>query len=181
MGSPPEDDSEFRRALADVKPLSKKKRVELRRPAPAPYPRQTRLDEKAVLTESLGPISLDDALDSGNELVFLRNDHSKDLLRKLRRGHWKVQDELDLHGLNRHEALSFTRDFLIESARRGLRCVRIVHGKGLGSPDRESVLKAVLRRWLPRQLDVLAFTQAPAAQGGSGAVLVLLNAKPRLR
>ena len=93
MGSPPEDDSEFRRALADVKPLSRKKRVELRRPAPAPYPRQSRLDEKAVLTESLGPISLDDALDTGEELAFVRNG-SREVLRKLRRGRFQIRTEL---------------------------------------------------------------------------------------
>ena len=161
MGWPPED----------VKPLAKKKRVELRRPAPAPYPRQTRLDEQAALAESLGPISPDDAPDTGDELSL----GARDVLRKLRRGHWKVQDELDLHGLNRHDALSLTRDFLSGATKRGLRCVRIVHGKGLGSPNRESVLKAMLRKWLPQQLVVLAFTQAPAAQGGGGAVLVLLQ------
>ena len=176
MGSPPEDE-DFRAALRGVKPLSKKKKVELRPPAPAPLPRQTRLDEKAVLSESLGPISPDDAPDTGDELSF----GARDVLRKLRRGHWKVQDELDLHGLNRHDALSLTRDFLSGATKRSLRCVRIVHGKGLGSPNRESVLKGILRRWLPQQLEVLAFTQAPAAQGGSGAVLVLLSAKPRPR
>jgi DNA-nicking Smr family endonuclease len=165
MGWPPED----------VKPLPKGKRIEPTRPRPAPQPRQTRLDEKAVLAESLGPISPDDAPDTGDELSF----GARDVLRKLRRGHWKVQDELDLHGLNRRDALSLTREFLSEATKRGLRCVRIVHGKGLGSPNRESVLKGVLRNWLPQQLDVLAFAQAPAAQGGGGAVLLLLRPPPR--
>ena len=165
MGWPPED----------VKPLPKNKRVESTRARPAPQPRQTRLDEKAVLSESLGPISPDDAPDTGDELSH----GARDVLRKLRRGHWKVQDELDLHGLNRHDALALTRDFLSEAAKRSLRCVRIVHGKGLGSPNRESVLKGVLRNWLPQQLVVLAFAQAPAAQGGGGAVLLLLKPRPR--
>jgi len=174
MGSPPED-REFRDAVKGVRPLSKKKKAELRRPAPAPYPRQTRLDEKAALAESLGPVSLDDSIDSGDELVFLKKNYPRDLLRKLRRGHWVVEDELDLHGLNRHDALSSTREFLETATKRRLRCLRIVHGKGLGSPNREPVLKAMLRKWLPQQLVVLAFAQAPAAQGGSGAALLLLQ------
>ena len=176
MGSPPED-SEFRRALRGVKPLSKKKRVELRRPAPAPTPRQTHLDEKAALAESLGPVSLDDAIDSGEELAFLQNGCSREILRKLRRGNWVVEGELDLHGLNRRDALFQTNQFLKESLKRNLRCVRIVHGKGRGSPNREPVLKALLRRWLPQRAEILAFGQVPAAQGGSGAVLVLLKSK----
>lgn len=170
MGSPPED-KDFRSALEGVKPLSKKKRAELRRPAPAPYPRQTRLDEKAVLAESLGPISPDDSPDTGDELSF----GARDVLRKLRRGHWAVEDQLDLHGLNRHDALSFTREFLKQAIKRRLRCVRVVHGKGLGSPNREPVLKAMLRKWLPQQLEVLAFAQAPDVHGGSGAALLLLR------
>jgi len=173
MGSPPEDE-EFRRALKGVKPLLKKRKIDLRRPAPAPHPRQTRLDEKAALAESLGPVSLDDALDSGEELAFVRHG-ARDMLRKLRRGHWVVEDQLDLHGLNRHDALLLTNEFLEKAAKRRQRCVRIVHGRGLGSPNREPVLKAMLRRWLPQQLVVLAFAQAPAAQGGSGAVLLLLR------
>ena len=179
MGSPPEDE-DFREALRGVKPLSKRKKVELRPPAPAPYPRQTRLDEQAALAESLGPISPDDAPDTGDELSFVRSG-ARDVLRKLRRGHWVVEDEIDLHGLNRHEALFLTNQFIEKTTKRRLRCVRIVHGKGRGSPNREPVLKGMLKRWLPQQLDVLAFAQAPAAQGGSGAVLVLLNARPRPR
>ena len=174
MGSPPED-REFRDAVKGVRPLSKKKKAELRRPAPAPHPRQTRLDEKAALAESLGPVSLDDAIDSGDELVFLKKNYPRDLLRKLRRGHWVVEDELDLHGLNREDAVQLTNHFLKNCLKRQLRCVRIIHGKGLGSPNREPVLKAVLRKWLPQKLEVLAFAQAPAAQGGSGAVLLLLK------
>jgi DNA-nicking Smr family endonuclease len=165
MGWPPEG----------VKPLARRKRADLRRPAPSPQPRQTQLDNQAVLAESLGPISLEDAPDTGDELSF----GARDVVRKLRRGHWKVQDEFDLHGLNRRDALLLTKDFFGEAMRRGLRCVRLVHGKGLGSPQRESVLKGVLRRWLPQQPEILAYAQAPATQGGSGAVLLLLKPQPR--
>src|SRR5256885_6855473 len=102
MGSPPED-SEFRRAVADAEPLESRKKVAHRRPAP-PVPRQRLRDERAALAESLGPLSLDDALDAGNELAYLQDGYSRDVLRKLRRGHWVVEDELDLHGMNRQVA-----------------------------------------------------------------------------
>ena len=172
MGSPPED-AEFRRAVADAEPLESRKKVVHRRSAP-PVPRQRLRDERAALAESLGPLSVDDALDAGNELVYLQDGYSRDVLRKLRRGHWVVEDELDLHGMNRHIAAVSVVEFLRHCRRRGRRCVRIVHGKGLGSRQREPVLKGLLRKWLLRE-EVLAFSQAPAAQGGSGAVLVLLK------
>jgi DNA-nicking Smr family endonuclease len=172
MGLPPED-SEFRRAVADAEPLESRKKVVHRRTAP-PVPRQRLRDERAALAESLAPLSVDDALEAGNELVYLQDGYSRDVLRKLRRGHWVVDDELDLHGMNRYVAAINVSEFLRHCRRRGRRCVRIVHGKGLGSRQREPVLKGLLRKWLLRE-EVLAFSQAPAAQGGSGAVLVLLK------
>ena len=174
MRKPPEDD-DFRKALAGVEPLAEPRRKAPARTAPAPVPRQTRRDERAALAESLaGPVSLDDALDSGEELVYLRSGLGRDVLRKLRRGHWVIQGELDLHGMIRQQAAEAVAEFLHHCLRRGLRCVRIVHGKGLGSRNREPVLKGLLRRWLLRE-EVLAYCQAPAAEGGSGAVLVLLK------
>jgi DNA-nicking Smr family endonuclease len=172
MGSPPEDE-EFRRAVADAQPLARPRKV-IQRRRPAPVARQRLRDERAALAESLGPVTLDDALDSGDELAYLREGLGRDLLRKLRRGHWVVEDELDLHGMNRHAAAISVTEFLRHCRHRRLGCVRIVHGKGRGSHQREPVLKGLLRKWLLRQ-DVLAFSQAPAAQGGSGAVLVLLK------
>jgi len=172
MASAPEDD-EFRRAVADAQPLRHKKRATHRKP-PSPVARQRQLDERAALAESLGPVSLDDALDSGEELTYLRTGYPRDTLRKLRRGHWVVQAELDLHGMNRLQAHEAVNEFLRECMRRNRRCIRIVHGKGLRSERREPVLKGLLRKWLLRE-EVLAFSQAPAAQGGSGAVLVLLK------
>jgi DNA-nicking Smr family endonuclease len=159
MGWPPED----------VDPLPEAKRVALRRARPAPDPRQTRLDEAAVLRDSLGPFSADEAMDSGEELLFVRPGVSRQTLRKMRRGHWVVEANLDLHGLTRSEAAPAVSEFLNRCAAQRLRCVRIVHGKGLG------ILRAKLKRWLPTKDEVLAFTQAPIAQGGSGALLVLLR------
>ena len=169
---------EFSKAVAGVKRLKRSKRIALKGPAPAPLPQQRRRDEIAALAESLeGPLSIDDALDSGEELTYLRDGLSRQVLRRLRRGHWVVQDSLDLHGMNRVAAAEAVAVFLRASAAHGLRCVRIVHGKGLGSKNREPVLKAKLRKWLPPRDEVLAFCQAPAAHGGSGAALVLLKAR----
>jgi DNA-nicking Smr family endonuclease len=176
--SDPEDREALRQALAGVKPLAKPRRHALRRPAPPPVPAQTRRDERAVLAESVaGPISVDDALDSGVELTYLRDGVSRQVLRRLRRGHWVVQGALDLHGMNRVEAAQQVAEFVRAAAARGLRCVRIVHGKGLGSKNREPVLKGKLRAWLTPRDEVLAYCQAPAAEGGGGALLVLLKAR----
>src|SRR3954469_10635102 len=175
MPSLPEDE-ELRRALAGVQPLPEPRRLHLRPAQPPPFPRQTQLDEQAALDESLNaPLSPEDALETGEELVFLREGLSRQVLRKLRRGHWVIQDDLDLHGMNRVEAARFVSEFLRRCAARHLRCVRIVHGKGHGSRNREPILKGKLRNWLMQRDDVLAFCQAPAAHGGSGAVLVLLK------
>jgi DNA-nicking Smr family endonuclease len=176
MRSPP-DDEELRRAFAGVEPLSPSRRVALRRAQPAPLARQTQRDERAALAESLaGPISPEDALETGEELAFAREGLPRPLLRKLRRGHWVVQASLDLHGMNRVAAAQAVTEFLHRSVARGARCVRIVHGKGLRSKNREPVLKGKLRKWLAVRDEVLAFCQAPAVDGGSGAVLVLLKA-----
>ena len=172
MASLPEDE-DFRKAVADAQPIAQPRRV-VHVARPAPIPKQRMQDERAVLDESLGPASLDDSIDSGNELSYLADGLRRDVLRKLRRGHWVVEDELDLHGMNRQVAAISVSEFLKGCKKSRVRCVRIVHGKGLGSRHREPVLKNLLRKWLLRE-EVLAFSQAPAAQGGSGAVLVLLK------
>jgi DNA-nicking Smr family endonuclease len=163
---------EFSKAVADVEPLKRPKRVALKAPAPAPVPQQRRRDEAAALAESLaGPLSGEEVLETGEELSYLREGMARETLRKLRRGHWSVQDGVDLHGMSRDQAAAVVAAFLDQCLSRGLRCVRIVHGKGLG------ILKAKLRRWLPQRQEVLAYCQAPANDGGSGAILVLLRSK----
>ena len=163
---------EFRKAVAGIKPLKRAQRVALNAPAPAPVPHQRRRDEAAALAESMaGPLSLDEALETGEELSYLRAGLGRQTLRKLRRGHWAIQDGIDLHGLTRDQASAAVVEFLDQCLARGWRCVRIVHGKGLG------ILKAKLRRWLPQRDEVLAYCQAPASEGGSGALLVLLKSK----
>jgi DNA-nicking Smr family endonuclease len=178
-----DDKGLFRSAVRDVVPLKR----DARHPAPAegklpPLPVQSLLDERAVLRESaLGIRSVEDALESGTEDSYLAAGLGRDMLRKLRRGHWVVQGECDLHGLTSLQARERVREFLAECARGGVRCARIVHGKGLGSPGREPVLKAKVRSWLARREQVLAFCQAPASQGGSGALLVLLKGSRPVR
>jgi len=173
-------DEEFRKALSGVKPLAAARRLLLAPPPPAPVPAKRQEDERAALAESLvGPLTVEDALGSGEELVYLREGLSRQVLRKLRRGHWVVQDDVDLHGMNRLEAAMRVPEFLNACMRRGLRCVRIVHGRGLGSKNREPVLKNLLRKWLMQRDEVLAYCQAPAVHGGAGATLVLLKSRAR--
>jgi DNA-nicking Smr family endonuclease len=173
------DDAEaFRAAVAGVRPLETRRKALAPKPAPPPLPVQTRRDQDDVLRESLeGPMSPDEGMETGEELAFLRDGMSRHVLRQLRRGHWVVQAGIDLHGMIRTEAAANIAEFLRDCCARGLRCVRIVHGKGLGSKNRKPVLKNKLRLWLPRRDEVLAFCQAPDDDGGSGAVLVLLKAR----
>jgi DNA-nicking Smr family endonuclease len=98
---------------------------------------------------------------------------------KLRRGHWSIQHQLDLHGLTRDEAREALAQFVREAGRRGLRCLRVVHGKGHGSPGRQPVLKAKVQRWLAQCAEVIAFAQASGPEGGAGALIVLLAGKVR--
>jgi DNA-nicking Smr family endonuclease len=176
---PPQDKSAqelLRAALADVTPLPQPNRAKLVRPRPHPVAVQRQLDEIAVLRDTLSDApAWEQGLENGDELLFLRNGISSQHLKKLRRGHWVVQDHLDLHGLTVPEARLLTAEFLANCLRKGLRCVRIVHGKGLGSPNREPVLKKKVSGWLAQRDEVLAYCQAPQADGGGGAVLVLLR------
>ena len=176
-GLPEHEAALFRDAVRGATPLDSPARVELEAKPPPPVPIQSLLDGHDALVESLdGPVSWDQSMDTGNEPSFLRNGLARDVLRKLRRGHWVVQDVVDLHGLNRQEAQSSLAEFLAVCLKRGLRCVRVVHGKGLRSPGREPVLKGKVQRWLAQRDEVLAFCEAPKNQGGGGALLVLLKA-----
>lgn len=170
-----EDRALFRAAVADATPIVHDRVHHEPKPAPA-YPRQRKLDESAALQESLyGPDLLDLHLEGGDEAAWLRPGLARSVLRDLRRGRWVVQDHLDLHGHNRDEARAAFAEFLSEALRRDKRCLRIVHGKGLGSPGREPVLKRLVLGWLSQRQEVLAFCQARAAEGGAGAVIVLLK------
>lgn len=171
----PEARALFLEAVADATPLQND-RVHFEPDPPPAYPQQRLRDEQSALNESLyGPPLLDLHLEGGDEAAWARSGIARSVLRDLRRGRWTAQAHLDLHGCNRDEARQLCADFLAQAHRRGVRCLRIVHGKGLGSPGREPVLKRLVLGWLTQRQEVLAFCQTCAADGGAGAVAVLLR------
>ncbi len=170
----------FRSELADIKPITPHGRF-LHPPTSLPPVPISRLrDEREVIQESLtDPLHWDEEAETGEDLAFVRPGLSRLTLRRLRRGDWVIQAELDLHGLTRVEAKHELADFLTGCKHNGVRCIRIIHGKGLRSKNREPVLKHHVRHWLMQRDEVLAFVQARAVDGGGGAVVVLLRSHPR--
>ncbi len=168
-----EDALLFREAVRDVKPLANERPLPRVR-KPPPRARFTRADRYAVLQESLSGETDDPAIASGDELVFHRAGVPKTVLRKLRRGQYRVQAELDLHGLTLVEAKQVMRDFLVDALHRQIRCIRIIHGKGLRSGHRGPVLKNAVSSILRRTAAVVAYVSARQVDGGTGAVYVLL-------
>jgi DNA-nicking Smr family endonuclease len=166
----------FVASVGVVLPLRKAAPAPPERPRPPARARQRERDEAAALVESISDgFDAETLLDTDDTLSFRRRGIGVDVVRKLRRGVWALQAELDLHGLRRDEARDRLGAFVRDAERTGLRCVRIVHGKGLGSPGREPVLKARVKGWLAQQAAVLAFTHARPADGGHGALIVLLR------
>ena len=166
---------EFAIAVGRVQSLAPDGRANIRRALPSPEPRQSQLDEQAALKEALSDeVDVESLLLTDDGLSFRRPGIGPDVVSKLRRGHWAIQSQIDLHGLRRDEARESLAGFVRESTRRGERCLRVVHGKGHGSPGRQPVLKARVQRWLAQCAEVIAFAQAPGAQGGAGALIVLL-------
>jgi DNA-nicking Smr family endonuclease len=168
----------FRRSIGAVAPLPSVDRHEAIAPKPEPIARHHLADEQAALAESLSDeFSPESLLDTDAALSYGRTGIGTDTLRKLRRGHWVIQSQLDLHGLRTDEARTALAEYLRSACKRGLRCVRIIHGKGLGSINKEPVLKNKVRNWLVQKEEVIAFCQAKASDGGSGALVVLLKAQ----
>jgi DNA-nicking Smr family endonuclease len=166
----------FANAVGQVVPLRRAAHAAPERPRPAPQARQRERDDAAVLVEAISDgFDVESLLDTDDALSFRRRGVGVDVVRKLRRGVWVLQDEIDLHGLRRDEARERLSAFLHEAIRSGKRCVRVVHGKGHGSPGKEPVLKAKVKSWLVQRNEVLAFTYARAADGGHGALIVLLR------
>jgi len=168
-----DDDETFRDAMRDVRPLPRRP-VRPAAPGPRAVARFARAEASAVLRDSLAPPEDASMLESGDELEFARPGTSRDLVRKLRRGHWAVQAEIDLHGLGRQAAHDALREFVADSVTRSLRCVRVIHGKGRRSGSRGPVIKRVVDHWLRRMEPVVAFVSARPVDGGTGAVYVLL-------
>ncbi|MCP5221483.1 MAG: Smr/MutS family protein [Zoogloeaceae bacterium] len=165
-----------------TQPIKPANRADIATPPPVAAPRLSEADEQAALRESMeAPLSFEDRLDMGDEAVFLRPGLPRRVLTDLRRGRWVVQGEIDLHGLTRDEARAALAEFLAGALRRGQRCVRVVHGKGLRSPGKVGILKQLSKGWLSQREEILAFCQARANEGGSGALRVLLRAPDKIR
>jgi DNA-nicking Smr family endonuclease len=163
----------FRQAIGDVRPL-KQDKVAPPKQSRKPVPQQSLRDQRAVV-ESLLSDEFDPELETGEELLFVRPGLPHSVLRKFRRGHFLVEAELDLHGRIVPEARTLVNDFLRQAQNSGRRCVRIIHGKGLSSAGQIPVLKGKVNVWLRRKQEVLAFCSARPADGGTGAVYVLLK------
>jgi DNA-nicking Smr family endonuclease len=166
----------FQRAAGAVQRMPHHGRVHHVPEPPAPIPAQRQLDDQRVLHESISDeFDASTLLEVDDAMSFRRPGIGIDVARKLRRGHWSIQSEIDLHGLRREDAREALSAFLRDAVNRGLRCVRVVHGKGLGSPGKTPVLKGKVHGWLVQKNEVLAFVQARADEGGAGAVVVLLK------
>ena len=169
----------FATAVGIVKPLPLKHRpghrAALLLVQAAPIAVQHQLDEQAVMQEALSDeFDVETLLDTDDALSYRRPGIGTDVTRKLRKGGWSIQGQVDLHGLRREDAREALVDFIKDATRMGWRCVRVIHGKGLGSPGKTPVLKGKVQSWLIQKQEVLAFVQARPAHGGAGALVVLL-------
>ena len=181
--APSDADIDLGQAFADVLPLTAPNRARIDKARPAPTAAKRQADEADALAASKygiepSPSSWEVGQEHDAHQTYLRPGLGADVLIRLRRGHWSVQGEIDLHRLTSAEARDALADFLFDARARGLRCVRVIHGKGLSSPNREPVLKSKVRRWLSQWDEVLAYCEAPRHGGGGGAVVVLLKAAP---
>ena len=164
----------FRDAVRDVKPLSPRASAALSKRKPPARARFTAADRAAVLVESLQGFD-GEITDTGDEISFRREGVQDGVLRKLKRGEYRVEEVCDLHGLRVEEAKAALREFLAAALAHDLRCVRIIHGKGKGSGPRGPVIKTAVNMILRKTAPVLAFTSARRVDGGTGAINVLLS------
>ncbi len=168
----------FKLSVGDVKPIDTKQRVRLEPPKPKPLPIQRWEDDREVMRASLSDeMDVERLLDTDEALSFKRDGIGPETLKKLRKGRWVIQRELDLHGYRVDEAREAVAGFIHDCMRQDIRCIRIIHGKGLGSAGKEPVLKDKVRRWLVQKDEVLAFCQATPKEGGAGALLILLKSQ----
>jgi DNA-nicking Smr family endonuclease len=169
----------FRAAMRGVRPLSAPARAAPGGRKPAARARQSRAERAQVLRESLAPPPADLDIQPGGSVHYRQPGVPENVLRRLRRGEYRIEAEIDLHGMRLAEARLRLRDFLLAAFARRLRCLRIVHGKGLRSGQRGPVIKNAVHLLLRRAAPVLAFTSAAMRDGGTGATLVLLRVEDR--
>ena len=166
----------FQAAVGKVKRLPDRGLANLAPTPPAPIPKQQQLDEQAAYQEAISDeVDVTTLLDTDDQLSFRRPGVGPDVAQKLRKGKWSIQRQIDLHGMRTDEARETLTAFIRDAHKQGIRCVRVVHGKGLGSPGKAPVLKEKVHRWLVQKAEVVAFVQAQPAQGGAGALVVLLQ------
>jgi DNA-nicking Smr family endonuclease len=166
----------FARAVGVVKRMPDTVRAPALKTNVAPVAKQRQKDEEAVLRDALSDeFDVSTLLDTDEMLSFRRPGIGRDVTHKLRKGDWAIQREVDLHGLRSEEARVVLAEFIRNAHRQGLRCLRVVHGKGLGSPGKTPVLKSKVHSWLVQKNQVMAFVQAKPAEGGAGALVVLLK------
>ena len=166
----------FQAAVGPVQRLAPPALANLKPAPPRPIPKQQLLDEAAALAEAISDeVDISSLLETDERLSFRRAGVGPDVTQKLRRGKWAIQRQIDLHGLRTDEAREALTAFIREAHRQGIRCIRVVTGKGLGSPGKAPVLKDKVHRWLVQKAEVVAFVQAPPVHGGAGALLVLLQ------
>ena len=169
-------DDTFLRAVKDVNPLKiKSKTIDVSAKKPKPIPRKLIEDENKALLDSLSDEYSSREIDSDENASYLRGGHSPDIVKKLKKGYWTIQGTIDLHGLVSEEAKEYVVNFIQECKKKKVRCIRIIHGKGYGSINKEPVLKKKVRNWLCQKDEVIAFAEAPKHDGGSGVVIVLLK------
>ena len=177
MNPTPEDEDDhslFAEAMRGVAPIKAKHHVLPNGRVLSTRPRQSEADERAVLSEMLDEPD-PDWLESGDTLLYRAPGIQDGVLRKLRRGQYRIERELDLHGLNRNQAHSAISEFLAYCKDQDVRCARVIHGKGNGSPNSGPVIKTLLDGWLRKRHQVLAFCSARPVDGGTGAIYVLLR------
>jgi DNA-nicking Smr family endonuclease len=163
----------FRESIGQINRLKSQRPVQQVRPNP--IPKKSREDEKGVIDSLLDHPPADPDIEAGDELAFLRPGLQRNILRKLRRGDYRVEGEIDLHGLIVSEAKQALFEFLEDSLHHGRRCIRVIHGKGLRSFGGRPILKIKTDHWLRRNGSVLAYSSAPSHDGGTGAIYVLLK------
>lgn len=169
-----EDRALFRQAVADAVPL-KQQRIPPHRTRQPARPLKREEDEARVLEDMLSDAVDPAELETGEELLYCRPGLQHTVLRKLRRGHYSVEAELDLHGMRVAEARQALGGFLQQALATGIRTVRIIHGKGNGSFNKQPILKGKVNHWLRQRIEVLAFCSARPVDGGTGAIYVLLK------
>lgn len=167
-------DVSFKNSLESVQKMPQD-RVTPYRPKLSPTPTQRLADDARVMEELLAESDEASSFHSGDELKYLKQGYPPQLLRRLRRGEFSIQEELDLHGLIAQEAKPAVHSFINEAANTGISAIRIVHGKGLHSRDKKPVLKNLILGWLRKNQYVIAVCSTPANDGSTGAIYVLID------